>query len=302
MDNVSARLIGHSITLDGSVGVNFYMELSKEVLEDNDAYMQFTIPGKDQAAASIVDIKVSDAEPKTISGKTYYMFRCDVNAAQMTDEIKAQIITSTGKGTIYTYTVKEYADYIIDNQSNPEYAGAYSIVKAMLDYGSYAQKYVGYHTDRLAVGQESNLSDVSNVSIGSEYVYNSANDSNANVAFLGASMILMSRTTLRMYYSINDSMADKVTFSSGVNALNKVKEGDYYYIDIDNISADKLKDNITVTVNDGSSDLTINYSPMTYCYNVLTRENRPDNLKNLVRALVKFGQEAETYISQSSAN
>ncbi|MCI6580749.1 MAG: hypothetical protein MSH15_01955, partial [Oscillospiraceae bacterium] len=42
MDNIGARLVGHSLTLDGSVGVNFYMELSSEVRSDSSAYMEFT--------------------------------------------------------------------------------------------------------------------------------------------------------------------------------------------------------------------------------------------------------------------
>ena len=43
-DGVGARLVGHSVSLEGDIGVNFYMMLSDEIAASNTAYMLFTIP------------------------------------------------------------------------------------------------------------------------------------------------------------------------------------------------------------------------------------------------------------------
>ena len=76
------------------------MQLAKEVLEDETAYMLFTLPN-----GGISTIEVNKAETKTIDGVTYYGFKFNVAATEMRDTIKAQIITSKGNGTEYSYTV-----------------------------------------------------------------------------------------------------------------------------------------------------------------------------------------------------
>ena len=42
----SENLQGYTLTLDGSIGVNFYMDLSNEFAAD-DAYMEFSLPNGD---------------------------------------------------------------------------------------------------------------------------------------------------------------------------------------------------------------------------------------------------------------
>lgn len=44
-DGLGTKIVGHSISLDGDIAVNFYMELSDSVIAHKDtAYMHFTIP------------------------------------------------------------------------------------------------------------------------------------------------------------------------------------------------------------------------------------------------------------------
>lgn len=86
---------------------------------------------------------------------TYYVFTCEVAAKEMTSDIQAQMIGNNGekKGTVYTYTVKEYADYILSHMSAEESdisKATIQLVKGMLNYGGAAQKYFGYKTDKLA--------------------------------------------------------------------------------------------------------------------------------------------------------
>ena len=296
MDNIGARLAGHSLTLDGSVGVNFYMELSSEVISDSSAYMEFTLPGGKTST-----VNVSDANTEEISGKTYYKFRCQVNAAEMTDTITAQLRSTVGNSKVYEYTVKEYADYLFAHkEDNAEFAKAAALIEAMVNYGSYAQIYAGYNAENLAVGDAGNLKSVDDVTIG-EYTY-TPNANETKVQFAGANLSLLSTTTLRMYFRLSNVDVANVTFTYGGNTLEKTQSGDYYYVELVGIPASKLDDDCVVTVNDGTNSFDVTYTPMAYCANVVNRETtetRTESLKNLMKALVVYNQAADAYISNA---
>lgn len=298
MDGIGAGLAGYSLILDGSVGVNFYMELSDAVLADDTAYMEFTLP-----SGEVSKVPLDKNNSEVISDKTYYKFKCQVNAAGMTDTIKAQLKSNAGNSKVYEYTVKEYSDYLFANkENNVEFAKAYDLIKAMVNYGSYAQIYADYHTDRLAVGDKSDLTSVEDVTIGEEYKYIISGESvNANVTFAGASLTLLSTTTLRMYFKLTDVDADNVTFTYHGIDFDKTKSGDYYYVDIVGIPADKLDDDCEVRVTvDNNTTFEVTYNPMAYCYNVINRETtetRTDALKNLIKAMVIYNQAADAYVA-----
>lgn len=298
MDGIGAGLAGYSLILDGSVGVNFYMELSDAVLADDTAYMEFTLP-----SGEVSKVPLDKNNSEVISDKTYYKFKCQVNAAGMTDTIKAQLKSNAGNSKVYEYTVKEYSDYLFANkENNVEFAKSYDLIKAMVNYGSYAQIYADYHTDRLAVGDKSDLTSVEDVTIGEEYKYTISGESvNANVTFAGASLTLLSTTTLRMYFKLTDVDADNVTFTYHGIDFDKTKSGDYYYVDIVGIPADKLDDDCEVRVTvDNNTTFEVTYNPMAYCYNVINRETtetRTDALKNLIKAMVIYNQAADAYVA-----
>lgn len=146
-DGVGTRLVGRSISVEGDVGVNFYMELDPEIATSETAYIQFTIPTGDKTETET--IPVSEADKKD----GCYVFKCDVAAKEMTSNIKAQIIDpESGKsGAVYTYSVKEYADALLSHtEGNWKYTKVAPLVKVMLNYGTAAQRYFDRNPDKLA--------------------------------------------------------------------------------------------------------------------------------------------------------
>lgn len=295
MDNIGARLVGHSLTLDGSVGVNFYMELSSEVISDSSAYMEFTLPGGKTST-----VKVSEAPTEVISGTTYYKFKCQVNATAMTDTITAQIKSTVGNSKVYEYTVKEYADYLFEHKNeNTEFAKAAELIEAMVNYGSYAQIYAGYNTENLAVGDAKKLKSLDDVRINRYY---EPSPYETKVQFAGANLSLLSTTTLRMYFKITDIDAESVLIGYQGQALEKTQSGDYYYVELVGIPASKLDDEFCIDVGDGSTNFIVTYTPMAYCTSVVhreTTETRTEDLKNLIKALVLYNRAADAYISEN---
>ena len=116
-ESISEHLAGHSVSLDGDIAVNFYMELDQSLLESSTAEMIFKVPNGDKTNTQTVKVSEVKDHPVEIDGKTYYIFKCKVAPKDMTGEITAQIRDENRVGKTYTYSVKEYASYILSAEA-----------------------------------------------------------------------------------------------------------------------------------------------------------------------------------------
>ena len=99
----------YSVSFDGDIAINYFMELSDSVIEHKDtAYVQFTIP--DETGTETQKMLVKDAQIREVNGNIYYVFKCKVSAANMTATITAQIVDSENFGAKYTGSFKECAE------------------------------------------------------------------------------------------------------------------------------------------------------------------------------------------------
>ena len=294
------KLAGYTLSLGGDIGVNCYMELSAEVAASSTAYMQFTLPD-----GSIEKVPVSEAEEQTKDGRKYYVFSCGVPAKEMTDTVTAQMfLDENTEGTAYTYTIREYAEYILEHRADKaEYENAVPLIKSMLNYGSYAQAYFKYRNEAGQLANDSsyiqdNEKDVSTVTADTLQSFQKTDtQENTWVKFEGSNLSLLSQTTLRLYFTIKDETKN-VTFTCNGKELAKTKSGQYWYVEIDNIAAKDLDETFTVTVSDGAETLEVQYSVMAYSYNVMSREItaiRTQELKNAIAALYLYNQAANAY-------
>ena len=272
MDGIGAKLAGYSLSLSGNIGVNFYMELSDEVVADDKAYMQFTLPNGEKP-----QVEVSEAEKVTLDNKEYYVFSCEVAAKEMDDIITAQIITADGKGVAYKYTVREYAEYILD-EANGYDDNTKAVVSAMLSYGDYAKAY--FSGEELTATSEINAV-TSDMLAG--YAMTESGILPEGIEYYGSTLLLESETTIRHYF--------KVTEGTDISAYNMTEKGGYYYIQCSDIPAGSLGTAQDISV----GEYTISYSPMSYAYAALNSDSTSDNLKNLVKALYIYYQNAYAY-------
>ncbi|MBQ9209976.1 MAG: Ig domain-containing protein [Oscillospiraceae bacterium] len=285
-DGIGALLVGYSLSLDGDIGVNFYMELADDVAASDTAYMQFTIPAGSETVTKTVPVK--EAGSGTVNSKTYHVFKCNVSAKDMASQITAQIINGDNKGTKYTYSVKDYAEYLLQHTDVAAYANAAPLVKAMLNYGTYAQEYFGCNTDKPAnasLSADDKALGVVNIPNTFKYVEGDTTLP-AGVTFAGATLSLKSETTLSLYFT---GLPDNTVFTcEGKDNVESVKNGSYMVARIRGIKAEELKSNFTVTFTGGS----VTYNAMTYCYNVLNGGTTNDALKNVCRALYQYAETA----------
>ena len=295
IDGIGAKLAGYSLSLTGNIGVNFYMELSDKILADKDAYMQITLPN-----GTVTKVPVSEAQPNTEikKGTTYYRFPCEVASYEMTQDIKAQMFDGNGKvGKEYTYTVRDYAQYLIKHADL--YQEAYPFAMAMLNYGASSQKYFNKAVDDLANkylnDEKQEIPDRFDGYIDKFTAKKAENDVLGQ--FAGLNMVLESETTLNIFYEPKEGIdVSKLTFSVDGKEITPEKRGQYYILSLENIKANELGTSKTFTVTDGTNTLSGDYCAMMYCYQVLHAEEGTyeDGLVTLVKAFSNYAYSAQS--------
>ena len=295
IDGIGAKLAGYSLSLTGNIGVNFYMELSDKIIADENAYMQFTLPN-----GTVTQVPVSEAQTNTTikEGTTYYRFPCEVSSYEMTQDIKAQMFDGNGNcGKEYTYTVRDYAQYILNHVDL--YVDTYPFAVAMLNYGACSQKYFNQAVEELANkylnddGQE--IPDRFDGYIDGFVAKKAENDVLGQ--FAGLSMVLKSETTLNLFYEPKEGIdVSKLIFSVDGKEITPIKRGQYYILSLENIGANELGNSKTFTVTDGTNTLSGDYCAMMYCYQVLNAAEGTykDDLVTLVKAFSNYAYTARS--------
>lgn len=299
---LGVSLGGYSISLDGKIGVNFYMELSADVVEDPSSHMHFTLPD-----GTTKDVSIASARTETVNGETYYVFQCQVAAKEMASIVKAKFYTADGSKSTeeYSYSVKDYSEYVLAHTSVSEYAQAANLVRSMLNYGAAAQTYFNFNTGTLAnvntvdAAQTQAISNISSSTL-SAYAYDSSTENlPSGLSYSGANLELESEVILNLYFTNNTGNDISVSTSSGIP--RKTITDDYTKVSISGIPAQNLDTNITINITAGSSsNYSITVNPMNYNYLVLSRNTdgtRTENLKTLMKSLYKYNQEAKSYNS-----
>lgn len=283
------QLMKTSASLEGNISVNYFMLLSEEVINDESAYIQFTVAGRDP-------IKVPVSQSQVIDG--YHVFSCEVNAKEMTDIISMQFFYGgiAAFAEPHPYNVRTYAKHIMKNYDDEK---TRNLMEAMVNYGAASQKYFGYDADNLA----NSIKDENGNALITPPDYDNVKIENFNVIrgqgtekvkFYSASLILNSETTLRLFFN------GPVSVTLQGEELEVKQRGSLYYADVVGISAKDLDEDVTVTINDGAEDANIRFNPMVYCQSIQddTTGSYSTEMKNLACALYLYNKAANEYFDK----
>ncbi len=281
-----SKVVGYRISLSGNIGVNYYMTLDDAIVADNNARVVFTLTNNTKQT-----VFVKDAET-TSDG--YYVFACELNAIQMSDAIKAQVIATDYEGDVYTYSVAEYAEFILKEaeNGNAEYTEAAPLVKAMLNYGAYSQIYFGYNTENLP-NRVLSVEDKALADVDLWSYMPIVTGKEAGVRYYGSSLTLKSETVINLYFDIEDENNIPEFYVNGVSVA-PVKADDLYKIRIEDIPAQNLDKEYIVTV----GNLKVKYSAFSYCYSAMQLGD--ENVHNISKALYAYNQAADAYLNTNS--
>lgn len=295
-------LSGYSLSLEGDIGVNFYLRFyDVDALSDN-AKMVFTISNIDGSNVKTQEVYVKpqtgSAKPSASLKDGYYVFKCVVNAKEMTSKITAQVVDGEAQGNSYTYTVQDYAKYMLIHPD--KYAKEQKLIKAMLVYGAASQIYFNYNTSNYAnsiLSGDDKYIDLMNpddVHAGAEL--EDLTIAGTDVKIKKARLVLGTTMSEKLYFT---GVNDNTVFKYGNKVLKPVKDGEYYVVTIDGIQAQYIQMKFNIKVYDGSTYLgLVNYSPLYYCRLVLEHEYDDTvtySLKYLISTIVNYSKAAAEY-------
>lgn len=275
---------GATLTLTGEIGVNFYLSIPEN---SSVSTIVMTGPNGEKSYA------LSDLTPEA-DGAHQGMYKVTylVAPAQIEEDISlvlqnngASVDLYNDKGVVYTdgahFSVRKYIDAVNDNGDASSELTA--LVNALDVYGKYASVQFKNAEDP---GLDGIISDI-NADVISKYAIKQSGNLPSGVTINGATLILDSETTYRIYFSADPGA---VTIDG---ASADVKQNDNgYYVELTDIAAPELDKVHTVMV----GDCKLNFSALSYAYSVLKNEaDTSNNICKLVKALYSYNYAADMY-------
>ena len=275
-----ADVVKWNITLGDDLRPNFHIQVTDGAVDS--AVINISVGN-----GAVVSYAISQL-PKTEEG--YYVASVALAAAQMTDEIKIEIVVDGQVQQTKTYTVKQYAQTVLDDQDMSQY---HNLVLNMLNYGAKAQLYFAHNSDNLAnAGNEieypAKVPEVALETVKSGEV--------SGISFYGASLLYLNKIAVRYYFIAPDGVTG-ITFQVGETEYTALPKDGLYYVEIPGINPQEYADIISLVVSDGTSGMTIGYSPMHYITRMYNRSTTKDTLKNLLQAMYGYHLAADSTVN-----
>lgn len=281
---ISSNIEYSFLSLSGNIGLNLYAGLSNDILSDKSAYVKVIMDGQEADF-----INVSDLERKDHEGKTYSVIKTDVKPSQVDTNITYQIYSGYKSSKPFTVKVNDLvSEYQKDEKLN-------KLVSLMSAYGTYSAIYFNDSKASVSDDIKESVKSVKSSSL-QKFKHTVSGKTPSGIEFLGSSLVLRSRTAIRLYFkpekgkNIKD-YSFKLDNGSEKTSMTPVLKDDIYYVEIPNISAANLGKMYTVTC----GDFKITYSAMSYAYSYLEKGTDDKNLEYLLKAMYLYYKEAYAY-------
>ncbi|MBR2645315.1 MAG: hypothetical protein IKD54_08520, partial [Clostridia bacterium] len=290
-----------TMTLEGMIGVNFYMDLSSFSDEDKeDSYMEFTINGRTQR---------DDYDPDCLNpnGDGYYGFTCYITSIEMADQITATFCYRNGRTQETQFTAQEYL-----KAAKTQYTGVTKeAVESVADYGHYVQEYL----------TEVNGTDGGHDTIDAATVITAENMEAAQTATEGNAIqrepvagSYITRTPFSL--SVNDTVTINlyVEVEAGHELLSamltrpgqvdpeemeiKLRPDGLYRVRIEGIKASELDDTFRITLNAGGENMYVEVSALSYVQAVLSNPEHGEDsaARKAVTAIYQYYVKTKAYV------
>ncbi|MBO5050449.1 MAG: InlB B-repeat-containing protein [Oscillospiraceae bacterium] len=227
-------------------------------------------------------------------------------AAQLNDSIKLIYNVNGTQSESREYTVKEYADALLnDTYFTPDVA-VKQMASQMLSYGGAAQNYFNYNTGAMANAGVDNL--YANVTLPTDVPAVSVNDNLGKVRYYGTSLVFRSQVYARFYFVMDDRNAKINNYVVTINGQDCLygkfydPEGRFnYFADSPGITPNNYDQQLEVVITNtvDKTTLTVSYSPLNYIVNKASSSTA--NLPELMKAMYGYHVESYQYVNYENA-
>ena len=292
----------NSMTLGGSISLNFYTDLSKlPSTRYADSYVEFVVNGKKQTAKF---------DPNKMNkAKTYYGFNCKLNSISMADPVTAILYYYDSNGNKQCITTTSSAeDYL--RKFNEQLDGGtktWDLIKGINDYGYYMQQYLsGLKTTTWKLGVDHKAMEKAFAThafyTGNKSTYISelkgmakSFGSNKNIQKVNYSLVLDSDTSINFKFKKADGYNGKFTVTvDGKSATPKKLTDGRFQVSVTGIPAHKLNEPHTVKVTTDSGTTTYKASALSYIYECINKPNS-DSEYDAMSAMYEYYKAAVAY-------
>ncbi len=283
-----AQLAGVSASLEGNIGMNFFVKLPESLQNSEDAFVCFDHSGKTE--------NISVKEGKYDDKNDWFKFTCYVSAKEMNDDITVSVFDgsvqqklSDTKGKVfsnneYSYSVEKYFEKLNAGNPDPKLS---ALINAISDYGYFSQKLFDYNTEDLearCISEAVSADELQKFSMNYQNMPEGVS--------VQMSLLLKSETSIRLYFSGDlEKLGSSMTVDGKAQDLKDAGK-DMKYIEIANISAGNLGKTFDVKVDENCD---INVSALSYAFAVLNSDKTDEANKDAMKALYLYSQAAEAY-------
>ena len=305
------RISGHSISVAGDIGVNYYLSFTEEELDEGvSVEFDWTVNDKPK------QFKVENLKTGGLVTDDGIKVSCPVPIAEMTYDIAVTITCNNGEKIEETYSVAAYAKQFLTDEEKAKYIAKHFddhhpeqaeqdynniayLVKTLLYYGARAQEHFDRDKDNLADKDITFGNEGTNpaTEVDPEQIVTGASDMSAGLGaygleYKGSTVVFLSETSLRHYYEVVDetkfnAVKDGITFNGAKAELITKANGDTYF-ELKNIAAPNIDKLYTLHI--GTTDY--NYSVLAYIKAIL-ETSKSETMKKLATATYWYNKAAD---------
>ncbi len=278
------KITGCNVAVSGSILLNAQLNLGSYDDDNTSVTYAYSYTKNGQTK----NIEKTLARTELTSSGSNYILTIPVESACMTAPIEIAIHYGTsGKTVSETFTIENYAKAIMDGNYTLAQKEA---AEALIIYGGYAQVQLGINTEMLPTVEGVDFSSSFADAIPAEAY-------EADEAFYGASLSLLSETNLKLYFKKSAFEGDSaptmtVSYGSGSETISGTPNGGYYMYRIKGpagtgFPATQYDREFTYSVGDVSGNYSI------YTYLKVAKNGGSDALKNLAEAYYNFAKKCK---------
>lgn len=297
----------HSLSLNGSIDVNFYADLP-------DGYDASNVTAMFKWGNEYLGPKTYGENPRTktltgttatVDGQEYTKFTLPLAAKELNDEIS--VTYRSGRNIIATETYRG-TDYAYDLYQKTDDENLKELVRTMLIYAADAQTNFRYNTDDLAtyrfdelgISYDSAAVDRSKLAANAYPAENAFSD----VTFYGSALNLESETGYTLYFTVNDPAGYSVS-AGDVSAVTTTVKNENKALDLSDVALFDSNKGLKITMRglaaaEITNDIELTYKGTTITVNTgeyidLALTQGGNTLKQSVTSLYNYNQAAIAY-------
>ncbi len=294
----------YSVTLEGMIGVNFYMDLSSLSDEEKqESYMEFTFNNK-----TVTD--TFDPEHTNPNRNGYYGFTCLLTSIEMADTITATFCYRGDRKVRTQYSAQEYLAKAELQTTGVTLAA----VQSVADYGHYVQEYLtevnqtddGHETIEAATTiTQQNITAAKNATV--DYAIQREPVQDSYIISTPFSLSVNDTITINLYVETEDNREITALLTrpgeSEPEEMTVERVNGKYRVRVAGIKASELADSFIITLNAGGADMPVTVSALSYVQAVLTNENHAEDsaARKAVTAIYQYYIKTKAYVDAQNS-